>query len=179
MVSQWIHSLVEPVGSPASGRCWASELVRHQEKLLDTVSQGLVGPGLLEVSALSGTAQTGQFRAGSAGQRLGNGWPPVHLVCVQGWDCGEDMGCSNLGWDCHSIGISRLGLCSCMRLSEHSETVCPAGTLHSRNYAGAEQRRKKAFCRSLAKRAHPKQEKKTLSPLVPSQALYWQSLTLC
>ena len=35
------------------------ELVRHQEKLLDTVSQGLVGPGLLKVSALLCPAQTG------------------------------------------------------------------------------------------------------------------------
>ena len=60
-----------------------------------------------------------------------------------------------------------------MSLSKHRETMCPAGTSHSRNYAGAEQRRKKAFCRTLAKRAHPKQEKENAvsSSVLPSRLL--------
>ena len=130
--SQWSSSVVGPAGNLPSGKCWASELVRYQENLLDTVgTRSLTSLLSRRLVHFHEQLRLGQLWAGCSGQRLGDGWPPVPLVCVHVLDWGEDMGCSNLGrGQAHNIWVSRLCLRSCMSLLKHHKKLCPAGTLH-------------------------------------------------
>lgn len=65
---------MEPVGSQLLGGAEPPELVRHQEKLLDTVSQGLVGPRSPggKCTSMYSTDMVGSGLAVPE-QRLGNG----------------------------------------------------------------------------------------------------------